>query len=62
MRDAVALEGQLIEIDGEIHTIKTFYFVPGTNYIYVGLTTPQKSQVNYSLEKLLPYIIKQTKL
>ena len=62
MRDAVALEGQTISIEGVDHIIKNFYFVPGTNYLYVGLLTPQNTIINYAFEKLLPYPSQQIKL
>jgi hypothetical protein len=62
MRDAVALEGQILTIDGVDHVIKNFYFVPDTNYLYVGLSTPQSNTINYTFEKLLPYLIQQIKL
>lgn len=62
MRDAVVLEGQTIIIDSVDHIIHSFYFVPGTNYLYVKLTTPEKNTVNYAFEKLLPFLIEQIKL
>jgi hypothetical protein len=62
MRDAVALEGQIIKIEGVDHIIKNFYFITGTNYLYVGLLTPQNNTVNYAFEKLLPFLIEQIKL
>ena len=62
MRDAVALEGQIIKIEGVDYIIKNFYFITGTNYLYVGLLTPQNNTVNYSFEKLLPFLIEQIKL
>lgn len=62
MRDAVALEGQTISIEGVDHIIKNFYFVPDTNYLYVGLLTPQNTIINYAFEKLLPYLSQQIKL
>jgi hypothetical protein len=62
MRDAVALEGQILKIEGVDHVIKNFYFVPNTNYLYVGLLTPQNITINYTFEKLLPYLIEQIKL
>ena len=62
MRDAVALEGQTISIEGVDHVIKNFYFVPDTNYLYVGLSTPQNTIINYAFEKLLPYLSQQIKL
>jgi hypothetical protein len=62
MRDAVALEGQILTIEGVDHVIKNFYFVPDTNYLYVGLSTPQNNTINYTFEKLLPYLIQQIKL
>ena len=62
MRDAVALEGQTISIEGVDHIIKNFYFVPNTNYLYVGLLTPQNTIINYAFEKLLPYLSQQIKL
>ncbi len=62
MKDAVALEGQILTIDGVDHVIKNFYFVPDTNYLYVGLSTPQNNTINYTFEKLLPYLIQQIKL
>jgi hypothetical protein len=62
MRDAVALEGQTISIEGVDHIIKNFYFVPDTNCLYVGLSTPQNTIINYAFEKLLPYLIEQITL
>jgi hypothetical protein len=62
MRDAVALEGQVLKIEGVDHVIKNFYFVPNTNYLYVGLLTPQNTTINYAFEKLLPYLSQQIKL
>jgi len=62
MRDAVALEGQILKIEGVDHVIKNFYFVSNTNYLYVGLLTPQNITINYTFEKLLPYLIEQIKL
>jgi hypothetical protein len=62
MRDAVALEGQTISIEGVDHIIKNFYFVPDTNYLYVGLLTSQNTTINYAFEKLLPYLIEQITL
>jgi hypothetical protein len=62
MRDAVALEGQTISIEGVDHIIKNFYFVPNTNYLYVGLLTPQNTTINYAFEKLLPYLSQQITL
>jgi hypothetical protein len=62
MKDAVALEGQILKIEGVDHVIKNFYFVPNTNYLYVGLSTPQNNTINYTFEKLLPYLIQQIKL
>ena len=62
MRDAVTLEGQILTTEGVDHIIKKFYFVPGTNRLYVGLLTPQNTNINYSFERLLPYLIEQIKL
>jgi len=62
MRDAVVLEGQTISIEGVNYIIKNFYFVPGTNCIYVGLLTSQNTTINYAFEKLLPYLSQQIKL
>jgi len=62
MRDAVVLEGQTISIEGVNYIIKNFYFMPGTNCLYVGLSTPQNTTINYAFEKLLPYLSQQIKL
>jgi len=37
MQDAVGLIGKSIQIKEVNYRIKEFYFVPGTNYLYVGL-------------------------
>ena len=39
MQDAVSLIGKIINIDGQLLTVKALYFVPGTDRIYVGMAT-----------------------
>jgi hypothetical protein len=64
MRGAVILEGQSIEISGQKFIIKNFCIIPGEASIYVKLHPENKPQVtvNYSFEKLLPFLIEQIKL
>lgn len=62
MRDAVGLIGKTIQIKEINYIIKDFYFVPGTNYLYVGLMKSDNVTVNYRYEDLLPYLIEQIKL
>ena len=62
MRDAVGLIGKRIQIKEINYIIKDFYFVPGTNYLYVGLMKSDYVTVNYRYEDLLPYLIEQIKL
>ena len=62
MQDAVGLIGKTVRIKEIDYTIKGFYFVPGTNYLYVGLTFGETTTVNWKYENLLPYLIEQIKL
>jgi hypothetical protein len=62
MQDAVGLIGKVVQINELNYIIKEFYFVPGTNYLYVGLQKSDYVTVNYKYEDLLPYLIKQIKL
>jgi len=62
MQDAVGLIGKIVQIKEVNYTIKDLYFVPGTNYLYVGLTPDGKITVNWKYENLLPYLIEQIKL
>ena len=57
MQDAVGLIGKRVQIKEINYTIKDFYFVPGTNYLYVGLMKSDYVTVNYRYEGLLPYLI-----
>jgi hypothetical protein len=61
MQDAVGLIGKQIQIKEINYRIKEFYFVPGTNYLYVGLKSDYVT-VNWKYEDLLPYLIEQIKL
>jgi hypothetical protein len=62
MQDAVSLIGKLINIDGKLLTVKTLYFVPGTDRIYVGMATSGHTYINYPIEALIPYFKEQIKL
>jgi hypothetical protein len=62
MQDAVSLIGKLINIDGQLLTVKTLYFVPGTDGIYVGMATAGHTYINYPIDKLIPYFKEQIKL
>ena len=62
MQDAVSLIGKIIDIDGQLLTIKTMYFVPGTDRIYVGMSNANHTYINYPIETLIPYFKKQIKL
>ena len=62
MQDAVLLIGKLITIDGQLLTIKTLYFIPGTDRIYVGMATANHTYINYPIESLIPYFQDQIKL
>ena len=62
MQDAVSLIGKLINIDGQLLTVKTLYFVPGTDMIYVGMATAGHTYINYPIDELIPYFKEQVKL
>lgn len=62
MLDAVSLIGKIINIDGQLLTIKSLYFIPGTDKIYVGMAIAGHTYVNYSIEDLIPYFKEQIKL
>lgn len=62
MQDAVSLIGKLINIDGQLLTVKALYFVPGTNRIYVGMANASHTYINYPIEKLIPYFKEQIEL
>ena len=62
MQDAVSLIGKLITIDGQLLTVKTLYFVPGTDRIYVGMATASHTYINYPINELIPYFQDQIKL
>jgi hypothetical protein len=61
MRDAVSLIGKIINIDGELFTVKVLYFIPGTDKIYVGMAIGH-TYINYPIEELIPYFKEQIKL
>jgi len=62
MQDAVSLIGKLINIEGQLLTVKTLYFVPGTDRIYVGMATASHTYINYPINELIPYFKEQIKL
>ena len=62
MKDAVGLIGKTVQIKEVNYIIKDFYFVPGTNYLCVGLIKFDYTIVNYKYEDLLPYLTEQIKL
>ena len=62
MRDAVSLIGKLINIDGQLLTIKALYFIPDTDRVYVGMATASHTYINYPIETLIPYFQDQIKL
>ena len=62
MQDAVGLIGKMVQIDELNYKIKEFYFVPGTDRIYVGMATAGHTYINYPIEKLIPYLKDQIKL
>jgi hypothetical protein len=62
MKDAVSLIGKLINIDGQLLTVKSLYFIPGTDRIYVGMATAGHTYINYPIEELIPYFQNQVKL
>ena len=62
MKDAVSLIGKLINIDGQLLTVKSLYFIPGTDRIYVGMATAGHIYINYPIEELIPYFKDQIKL
>ena len=59
MQDAIDLIGRTLVIEEVAYKVKSFYFVPGTNLLYVGLQTPNKGVMNWRYEHLLPYFIEQ---
>jgi len=62
MQDAVGLIGKQIRIKELMYTIKEFWFIPGTNLLYVGLQKSDNVMVNWSYKDLLPYLTEQIKL
>jgi hypothetical protein len=62
MQDAVSLIGKIINIDGQLLTVKALYFIPGTDRIYVGMATAGHIYINYPIEELIPYFQNQVKL
>jgi len=62
MQDAVSLIGKLINIDGQLLTVKVLYFIPGTDRIYVGMVTADHTYINYPIDDLIPYLQIQIKL
>ena len=61
MQDAVGLIGNTLIIDDIAYVITNVYFVPDSGNLYITLNNKGVS-VNYLLDSLLPYIIKQIKL
>ena len=61
MRDAVSLIGKIINIDGELFTVKALYFIPDTDRVYVGMSIGH-TYINYPIEELIPYFKEQIKL
>ena len=62
MQDAVSLIGKIINIDGQLLTVKALYFVPGTDRIYVGMAAADHTYINYPIDDLIPYFQNQIKL
>jgi hypothetical protein len=62
MQDAVSLIGKIINMNGQLLTVKSLYFVPGTDRIYVGMATAGHTYINYPIEELIPYFQNQIKL
>jgi hypothetical protein len=62
MQDAVSLIGKLINMNGQLLTVKSLYFVPGTDRIFVGMATAGHTYINYPIEDLIPYFQNQIKL
>jgi len=62
MRDAVGLIGKTVQIKETTYKIKSFYFVPSTNRLYVGLEYSGFGVLNYDYKDLLPYLVEQIKL
>jgi hypothetical protein len=61
MQDAVGLIGNTLIIDDITYVITNVQFVPDSHQIYITLSYKGTS-INYTLNSLLPYIIKQIKL
>ena len=62
MQDAVGLIGKQVRIKELSYLIKEFWFVPGTNLLYVGLQKSDNVMINWRYEDLLPYLTQQIKL
>ena len=62
MQDAVSLIGKIINMNGQLLTVKSLYFVPGTDRIFVGMATVGHTYINYPIEDLIPYFQNQIKL
>jgi len=61
MQDAVALIGNKLEINGVTYVITNVQFVPDLGGLYFTLNNKGVS-VNYSLARIMPYIVNQIKL
>lgn len=61
MQDAIGLIGNTLVIDDITYVITNVYFVPDSGSLYITLNNKGVS-VNYDLDFLLPYIVKQIKL
>ena len=59
MQDAVGLIGKQVRIKELSYKIVEFWFVPGTDLLYVGLQKADKVVVNWRYEDLLPYLTEQ---
>jgi hypothetical protein len=58
MLDAVSLIGKTIEIDLEIYTISNIHYIPGSESVYISLSTEDYS-MNIGLDRFLSLLKEQ---
>jgi hypothetical protein len=58
MLDAVSLIGKTIEIDLETYTISNIHYIPGSESIYVSLST-EDYNMNIGLDRLVALLKEQ---
>jgi hypothetical protein len=58
MQDAISLIGKTIEIDLEKYTISNLHYIPGTDAVWVSISTEEYS-MNIGLDRLITLLKEQ---